>query len=126
MNACLGFAEVEEMCAEVITPGYGGVALVEGEYHTFRTNEDGSVIKIFPPAVSIVREKAAQEQAVSVESVTILEVQAVEWPDACLGMQTEDLMCAQVITPGFRVTLQIDNQTIIYRTNLDGNFMLQE
>ncbi len=126
MNACLGFADVEEMCAEVITPGYGGVALVEGEYHTFRTNEDGSVIKILPPAVNIVRETAAEEQGVSVESVTILEVQAVEWPDACLGMQTEDLMCAQVITPGFRVTINIDNQIMIYRTDLEGKFILRE
>ncbi|MGE3794074.1 MAG: hypothetical protein AB7I38_09100 [Dehalococcoidia bacterium] len=32
-------------------------------------------------------------------------VEAVEWPDACLGVR-QPLLCAQVITPGYRVRLE--------------------
>ncbi|MEZ4553492.1 MAG: hypothetical protein R3B59_06235 [Dehalococcoidia bacterium] len=32
-------------------------------------------------------------------------VEAVEWPDACLGVR-QPLLCAQVVTPGYRVRLE--------------------
>lgn len=32
-------------------------------------------------------------------------VEAVEWPDACLGVR-QPLVCAQVVTPGYRVRLE--------------------
>ena len=37
--------------------------------------------------------------------VTISETEAVTWPDACLGAPLADEMCAQVATPGYRVTI---------------------
>ena len=37
--------------------------------------------------------------------VTISETEAVTWPDACLGAPLADEMCAQVATPGYRVSI---------------------
>jgi hypothetical protein len=35
----------------------------------------------------------------------LTSIEAVEWPDACLGVEIPTVACADVITPGYRVTL---------------------
>lgn len=35
----------------------------------------------------------------------LTRIEAVDWPDACLGVANPALACAEVITPGYRVTL---------------------
>ena len=35
----------------------------------------------------------------------LTSIEAVEWPDACLGVANPALTCADVVTPGYRVTL---------------------
>jgi len=42
-----------------------------------------------------------------------------EWPDACLGVHQPDVLCAQVITYGYRVILEYYGTQYEYRT--DGN-----
>ena len=44
----------------------------------------------------------------------------MDWPDACLGLLDKEAMCAEVITPGFRVTLEANGKTYVYRTNETG------
>lgn len=44
-NACLGFAEPGEMCAQVITPGWLIILRAEGEHFEFHTDEDGSDLR---------------------------------------------------------------------------------
>jgi len=35
----------------------------------------------------------------------LTSIEAVDWPDACLGIENPAIACAEVITPGYRVTL---------------------
>ena len=55
-----------------------------------------------------------------VESVKLVSTEAVEWPDGCLGVQEEGVMCSQAITPGFRILLKANGREVEYRTNEDG------
>ena len=55
-----------------------------------------------------------------VEKIKLISTEAVDWPDGCLGVQEEGLMCTQVITPGFRVILEANGRQVEYRTNEDG------
>jgi hypothetical protein len=55
-----------------------------------------------------------------VEEIKLVSAEAVEWPDGCLGVQEEGLVCTQVITPGFRVILEANGRQVEYRTNEDG------
>jgi hypothetical protein len=57
---------------------------------------------------------------ISSEDITIASTEEVEWPDGCLGIQIEGLMCTQAIVPGFRVVLDIDGREVEYRTNEDA------
>jgi hypothetical protein len=69
----------------------------------------------------LVRQLVAQELQVDVENVELVSVEAVEWPDACLGVYSADTMCAQVITPGYRVVVAVDDTQYEYHTNQDGS-----
>jgi len=56
----------------------------------------------------------------SADKITLVSTEAVDWPDDCLGVVNEGLVCAQVIIPGFRVMLQANGRQVEYRTNEDG------
>jgi hypothetical protein len=57
---------------------------------------------------------------VPVEEIDVASAQEKEWPDACLGLAEQDEMCAQVVTPGWEVTLRAQGQNYLFRTNGDG------
>jgi hypothetical protein len=39
------------------------------------------------------------------------------WPDSCLGCVKTAESCAQVLTPGYRITLRVRDATYEYHTN---------
>jgi hypothetical protein len=39
------------------------------------------------------------------------------WPDSCLGCVQTGESCAQVLTPGYRITLRVRDATYEYHTN---------
>lgn len=54
------------------------------------------------------------------DKIILVSTEAVEWPDGCLGVQEEGLVCTQVIIPGFRVMLEANGTQVEYRTNEEG------
>lgn len=44
-DSCLGVPEEDEVCAQVITPGYEVVLGLSGNEYTFRTNGDGTIVR---------------------------------------------------------------------------------
>lgn len=43
--------------------------------------------------------------------------EAVEWPDGCLGAGDPDMICTQVIVPGWRVLVTLTGVPYEYRTD---------
>jgi hypothetical protein len=62
----------------------------------------------------------AESSGISSSDITVVSTEEAEWPDGCLGIQMEGLMCTQVIVPGFRVILEANGREVEYRTNEDG------
>jgi hypothetical protein len=54
------------------------------------------------------------------DKITLVSTEAVDWPDGCLGVQEDGLVCAEVITPGFRIMLEATGKQVEYRTNEDA------
>jgi hypothetical protein len=72
---------------------------------------------------------AAQDAAVSTlaknlgldaSEIKVISSEAVEWPDACLGITQEGVSCAEVITPGYKIKLEANGKQVEYHTNADG------
>lgn len=62
------------------------------------------------------RQDLAQQLGMAADAITVVSVEAVDWPDASLGCPSEGMMYAQVITPGYRVVLETDGKTYEYHT----------
>jgi len=48
-------------------------------------------------------------------------VEAVDWPNSCLGVETPGLSCDQAITPGFIVFLSGASGDYEFHTDTSGN-----
>jgi hypothetical protein len=62
----------------------------------------------------------AERLQIQANAIRIISAEAVEWSDACLGVHQPDMMCAQVITPGYRIQLEANGQTYEVHTNETG------
>ena len=56
----------------------------------------------------------AEHLAVAVETIEVVEVKDVSWPDTSLGCPAPETMYAQVVTPGTRILLTVDGQKYTY------------
>ena len=70
--------------------------------------------------VMTVRQMLMQQVQADVDSIQLVSVESVEWPDGCLGLSAPDEMCMQMIVPGYRVVLAVDGQEYVYRTDREA------
>ena len=70
-------------------------------------------------AVLVVRaaEDLAETLGVDVADVTLVSIEAVDWPDASLGCPEPDMMYAAMLTPGYRIVLSADEIEYEYHTS---------
>jgi hypothetical protein len=74
-----------------------------------------------PEAVLRGRERMAEALDVVPEQIEILEVEQVDWPDACLGLAEPGEACAEVITPGWRAAVGLNGGIHELRTDETGD-----
>jgi hypothetical protein len=72
------------------------------------------------PAAASAQQALAGELGVDPAAVAIVSVEPVDWSDACLGAGGPAEICAQVVTPGYRVTLEAGGATYVYHTDATG------
>lgn len=69
------------------------------------------------PPVQAAVAGAADAAGVSVGAVTITAVEPTEWPDSSLGCPQPGQFYAQVVTPGFIVSLEVAGTEVTYHTD---------
>ncbi|MHB0988717.1 MAG: hypothetical protein ACYC3P_08655 [Bellilinea sp.] len=128
-DSCLGLGAADEICLQVLTSGYLVTLLAEDQIYEYRTDQDGTVVRATvadeepPAAVAAAQQALADLLTVDPTSITVVSVDAVDWPDACLGVPTPGA-CAQVITPGYRIILSVSGQSYEFHTNQDGSLVI--
>lgn len=85
------------------------------------TRSGGRWVTWEPLALDEARRRLSQRIGVPEAQVSVEEVDRVEWPDACLGAAGSQEVCAEVITPGFRIVLEARGQEHVYHSDLQGN-----
>lgn len=75
-----------------------------------------------PPADLIEDLKSVVSSKTGIPSYEVLFVssEAVEWSDACLGVPSSEEFCAQMITPGYRITLTTLTEEYVFHTDRAG------
>ena len=62
----------------------------------------------------------AARLSVNPAAITVQVVEPIEWPDASLGCPQPGMMYAQVITPGYRIVLEVNGKSYEYHTGGAG------
>jgi hypothetical protein len=61
---------------------------------------------------------------IETSAISVLSVESVEWPDSCLGLQATGIMCSMIVTPGYRIVLEAQDQTYEYHTTSNGDYLV--
>jgi hypothetical protein len=70
-----------------------------------------------------VASKLSRDLGISANEIKIIYFEQIDWPDACLGMPQEGQACAQIITPGYLVKLEVNGEEVEFRSDLDGKLI---
>ena len=73
-----------------------------------------------------VKDDLANRLTTPKEQISLIEATEVEWSDSSLGCPQPGMEYLQVITPGYRILLQADNQSYEYHSNRDTYFVYCE
>jgi hypothetical protein len=68
-------------------------------------------------AIQKARQDLAQRLGVSESDIETQAADDAEFPDMALGASVADEMSGQMITPGWRIRLRANGQTVEYRAN---------
>src|SRR5574341_1982169 len=77
-----------------------------------------------PPAQRAAVQALAAALGLPTDQIKLVSMEAVEWPDGCLGVRRLGVLCIQVITPGFRIVLEANGKPYEYHTNVDGSVVV--
>ncbi len=72
-------------------------------------------------AVDAAVKALAVQLAVDASTIQVASVEAVDWPDGCLGAGSPAEACTQVITPGYRILLVANGASYEVHTDLAGS-----
>jgi hypothetical protein len=68
----------------------------------------------------------AKRLGITKSAIRLVLIEAVQWPDASLGCPQPGMMYAQVITPGYRIVLEVNGKQYEYHTGRGGKVVLCE
>lgn len=125
-DGCLGVQRMGVMCTQALVEGYRILLEADGRQYEVRTNLSGSASVLASGAevgsmieVVLIRQLAGN-LGLDEDSISVVSSEAVEFPDSCLGVAMQDVMCAQMVTPGLIVVLEADGVQYEYHVSDDG------
>lgn len=126
-DGCLGVQRPGVMCTQALVEGYRIILEADGKRYEVRTNESGSQVVIASDMeagsiieIALVRQLAGNLGS-SADDISIVSNEAVEFPDACLGVAMPEVMCAEIIIPGRIVVLEANGIRYEYHVSADGS-----
>lgn len=74
-----------------------------------------------PQAVLDAQTWLASQLGVTAENIKLMNIQKTDFTDSCLGLGGPAESCAQVMTPGWTVTAEVNGQQYEVRASEDGS-----
>jgi len=133
-DASMGCPKPGMAYAQVVTPGYRIELQVEGQAYVYHTSSHSFVrcdenrpveqpaeeLRLGPEANTLADQAQldlSQVLGLPVNEITVLSVEAVEWPDSSLGCPQPGMSYLQVVTPGYQILLQAQGKTYSYHAD---------
>jgi hypothetical protein len=143
-DSCLGAASPGELCLQVITPGYRIVLEAMGQLFEYHTDASGTVIRLAsgvgavigpskpgldlnkPLAVLAAMRFLSQSEGIPMGEISLSSIEAIEWPDSCLGVPQEDEVCAATTIPGWLILLEVEDTQYELHADISGDNIRQK
>jgi len=126
-DGCLGVQKIGVMCTQAIVPGYKIVLQAKSTLYEFHTNKDGKqIVQVGEVTDAGALEEMAVKQLASnlglkEGGISVVSTSQVEFADACLDVAINNVMCAQVVTPGQIIVLEAQDTQYEYHVANDGS-----
>ena len=133
-DTSLGCPDPDFMYVQVTTPGYRVSLEVDGTEYVYHTGpnhfvrceaassdeEPAHLIRTDPTAATLgleAQQDLSQLLGISLDEVTVVSVEAVDWPDSSLGCPEPGMMYLQMVTPGYRIVVAGEGEEYAYHTD---------
>lgn len=71
-------------------------------------------------SVYYAKEDLAAKTSKDKDAITVKDVNEQTWSDGCLGLGGPAESCLAALVEGYRIELEVDGETYVYRTDRDG------
>ena len=88
----------------------------------------GSSVHDLPvePAAALARQDLATKLGVEERSIVIMLIENKTWNDGCLGLSGPAESCVAALVDGFRIEMETQGKTYVYRTDKAGSVVRAE
>lgn len=73
--------------------------------------------------VNEIKRDLAGRITVDIEAIAVTKIEAVQWSDSSLGCPEPGMAYLTVITPGYRISLEVEGKVYYYHTDERGHFV---
>lgn len=130
INNCLELPNVNEECNPDEVPGF--LILFYADNFVFEVHSDelsqniraiNYLSQYLSPLEVAIRYLSVLENIPS-EEINAITFEPVEWPDSCLGVVEDGIVCAPVITPGYKILLDANGSNFEFHTDFYGSRLI--
>jgi uncharacterized protein YcnI len=128
VDGCLNLPKPGEACTKIAQPAWKVTVKAGRQKLVYHSKEDGSEVRLnasasnvnsnakLPPNIAdTVLSQASQQLALPISRLQIVSAERKQWSDACLGIRKPGVLCAQVVVPGWQVTVSDGRKNWVYR-----------
>lgn len=115
---------VEAGMAYPVTVDLGSITPNPPDNTTPQVMPQPGVPNVATAVTQLASEDLAKRLQIDVGSILLRSSESVDWPDSSLGCPAPGYAYMQVITPGYKMTLEADGQLFDYHTDMKQHFVL--
>jgi hypothetical protein len=135
-DTSLGCPQPGKMYVQVLTPGYQIVLRVGGREYTYHTGGNNFVLcdsgepvmggdetggEELDPEEALLVDQAKEDLIGRLkeppDTITLQSIEPVQWPDSSLGCPQPGMSYLMVLTPGYRIKLEVGGKAYEYHTD---------
>ena len=130
INNCLELPNINEDCNPTEVPGF--LILLYVDNHVFEVHSDiqsqniraiNYLSQYLSPLEVAIRYLSVLEN-LPTEEINVVTFELVEWPDSCLGVVEDGIVCAPVVTPGYKILLDANGSSFEFHTDFYGSRLI--
>ena len=129
-DTCLEVAPISEVCVPEEIPGY--FMLFYADHSIFEAHTDQSAQKIYvlnylskySSPVEVAIQYLAKQLDIPSNKIVVQSNEQIDWPDSCLGVVSEDIVCVPVLTPGFLIQLEAMGVVFEFHADIYGSRLI--